>query len=40
VGRVTLEPEGEELAFEQKEGTIEVRISSFICHAMVVLHDQ
>jgi hypothetical protein len=37
VKTVTLEPEGVELPFERNEGGVELFISEFICHQMVVL---
>jgi len=36
VSRVTLEPQGEELAFEKKGGRITLTVPEFTCHQMVV----
>ncbi|MGB8355481.1 MAG: alpha-amylase family protein [Chthoniobacteraceae bacterium] len=39
VAKVTLEPQGESLAFEQAGGQIKLRVPSFACHQMVALQD-
>jgi len=39
VARVTLEPQGEPLPFEQKGSQLKLKVASFVCHQMVVLHD-
>jgi hypothetical protein len=39
VSRVTLEPQDESLPFEQTGPNLKLRVASFICHQMVVLHD-
>ena len=38
VSRVTLEPQGSPLPFEQKNGQIALTVSEFTCHQMVVFH--
>ncbi|MBT3381411.1 MAG: hypothetical protein HN742_36645 [Lentisphaerae bacterium] len=38
VTKVTLEPQGENLAFEQADGAIRIALDAFTCHQMVVLH--
>ncbi len=38
VQRVTVEPQGREIAFQQSDGCVELKIDEFTCHAMVVLH--
>jgi hypothetical protein len=40
IDRVTLEPEGRELAYTVCNGRIEFVIDSFVCHQMVVLHEE
>ena len=35
---VTLEPQGKEIPFEEKDGVVTVKLDSFICHQMIVLH--
>ena len=37
---VTLEPQGKEIPFEEKDGVVTVKLDSFICHQMIVLHFQ
>lgn len=37
VRKITLEPEGREIPFEVRDGTIRLRIDRFTCHQMVVL---
>jgi len=39
VSKVTLEPQGESLPFEQAGNQIKLKLGSFVCHQMVVLHD-
>jgi hypothetical protein len=39
VARVTVEPEGRELPFEQDGNAVVLRLDKFVCHAMLVLHD-
>lgn len=39
VHRVTLEPQGEEIAFTCCNNSVEFEITAFTCHEMVVLHE-
>ncbi len=38
IKRVSLEPQGEDLAFAATAGTVQLEIDEFTCHQMVVLH--
>lgn len=38
IKKVTLEPQGREIPFEKKDGRICLKIDSFTCHQMTVLH--
>jgi len=39
VTRVTLEPQGTEVKFEEANGRIELKLDGFACHQMVVFHS-
>ena len=39
ITRVTLEPQGQEIAYSLRDGKIEIAIGEFTCHQMVVLHE-
>ncbi len=39
VGMVMLQPQGDAIPFEQKEGKVRFKVGPFTCHQMVVLHD-
>jgi hypothetical protein len=39
VSRVTLEPQGESLPYEQAGDQLMLKVPPFVCHQMVVLHD-
>jgi hypothetical protein len=36
---VTLEPQGQEAEFIQKEGAIHLQLDGFTCHQMIVLQE-
>ena len=38
IKKVTLEPEGKEIPFTEKEGKIFLTLEKLYCHAMIVLH--
>ena len=38
IKRITLEPQGTEIVFTQKNGCVEVELEKLICHQMIVLH--
>lgn len=38
IERVTLAPEGEDLAFEQMDGVLRFEVSKLLCHQMISLH--
>jgi len=40
IKRVSLEPQGEALAFRVDGDTISLKIDSFTCHQMIVLHKE
>ena len=39
ISRVTLEPQGQEADFIQKEGAIHLQLDGFTCHQMIVLQE-
>jgi hypothetical protein len=39
ISRVTLEPQGQEAEFIQKEGAIHLQLDGFTCHQMIVLQE-
>ncbi len=39
ISRVTLEPQGQEAEFIQKEGAIYLQLDGFTCHQMIVLQE-
>lgn len=39
ITRITLEPQGEEIPFVEKEGGIAFTVDRFICHQMLALHE-
>ena len=39
IARVTLEPQGEELAFRQDGDQLEISVAKFTCHQMIALHE-
>lgn len=39
VSRVTLEPQGQEIPFEKKDGAVTITVPEFTCHQMVALHE-
>jgi hypothetical protein len=40
VKRVTLEPQGSELSFEERDGRIHFSVPEILCHQMIVLHHE
>ena len=38
IRRVTLEPQGVEIPFTEKNGAIELTLDKLVCHQMIVLH--
>lgn len=38
IRKVTAEPDGADIDFEQKDGAVTIRVGAFSCHRMIVLH--
>lgn len=38
VRRITSEPSGEEITFQQSDGVVQLNVDRFVCHEMLVLH--
>ena len=37
VKKVTLEPQGQEIAFDSAKGRVKLKVDEFTCHQMIVL---